>query len=911
MGALVRLRTQMRRTAIVTTSLLLLAAASAALQQPASSMPADLSTAELVARLGDLDFHVRDAATRRLIAMGPGVVDELRSALKSTSDPEIHHRVRYVLEHVVAPQRAVLLVRTDPDLDLAPGDVVTHVDGRRVERVAEFSRRLHESAGGATLRVRTPDGPREVGPVWLRQFPDPLNYVAPRGPVIANAVRLYATGYAEQAYAALQSLGSDIPPDELSLGLRARIAYTAGAAEAAKTLLKDASELVTPENSGDAWGSPSLLDLSGPGRAPAHLEWILWSRGDAPDIDRSNDPDLRLQRVLVPARRYLDTCAAAAEYWWTRYRQNAQDDDPHTAGGNMLAVTAWMLWEVDLQSECCRLIEPRSVILRRTTHGLRKWIRVQTDAWLKFFAGDERGALDSFSSDALNALRQSPRDPNWLIRNPRVAAMVALFLYRFPDEPQIDEFLDALLSGEHRGLAPFARWMLYGLDHRNHARIRADLHRILPELSDRQAPPVARAAGLLEYVQVQPDDDVMQAAQQRLQANSSADARNLALIDVLRRLVAGQLDEAAQALAACEDVAGARALAQTIDFRRRFSASGSANPGVGDPLMAVPLGMERAAWVVLARDGKLRTFDADRGESRILTPPSPTWFPGPLTWPWLGFDERSGRAWIYDRRRIVEVVRDDGLKLNIATDQIEPFDVLASPHFEAVHAMCEAFTGRETGDFLRADLRANQEFACDPDLPELAWARLTPDGGYTHIALRGGEHLLAAVDQATVWTSQTLADRLQLPRGPRFFPVITGEPERRIFLLSDQGLIELDPAAPETVRRIALPGPEPYPSLLPESVPYERRDPRWLYMARLPEDGGAVFRLTLETGVIEPTELINEVLSEGYYELISRDELRRQLDARLAARSLPPMAEIIADAEQRLVSGDVSEAPAP
>jgi hypothetical protein len=62
-----------------------------------------------------------------------------------------------------------------------------------------------------------------------------------------------------------------------------------------------------------------------------------------------------------------------------------------------------------------------------------------------------------------------------------------------------------------------------------------------------------------------------------------------------------------------------------------------------------------------------------------------------------------------------------------------------------------------------------------------------------------------------------------------------------VMLLSDQGLIRFDVAA-EKFARIDLPGDAPHAAVIPEWAPYDRRDPRFVYCARLPEEGGAVFR---------------------------------------------------------------------
>src|SRR5439155_5853126 len=103
------------------------------------------------------------------------------------------------------------------------------------------------------------------------------------------------------------------------------------------------------------------------------------------------------------------------------------------------------------------------------------------------------------------------------------------------------------------------------------------------------------------------------------------------------------------------------------------------------------------------------------------------------------------------------------------------------------------------------------------------------------------------VTTGKAWSSQWIALQLGLPTPPIFFAQALWPEEGDApvaILMTDQGLMRFD-VAHETVTRIAitLPGEEPYPRLIPESTPYERHDPRFVYCARLPEDGGGVYRL--------------------------------------------------------------------
>jgi hypothetical protein len=130
-----------------------------------------------------------------------------------------------------------------------------------------------------------------------------------------------------------------------------------------------------------------------------------------------------------------------------------------------------------------------------------------------------------------------------------------------------------------------------------------------------------------------------------------------------------------------------------------------------------------------------------------------------------------------------------------------------------------------------------------------------------------------------------------------------------LFLLSDQGLLRFEPVA-ERVTRMPLPADEPYPPLIPESVPYPRRDPRWVYFARLPapDAGGQVFRVVIAENRIQPVGILNPALPAEYFEVHSRADVRREIDAALARENVPPLLEFVADA-RRLTSTNAGAAP--
>ena len=149
--------------------------------------------------------------------------------------------------------------------------------------------------------------------------------------------------------------------------------------------------------------------------------------------------------------------------------------------------------------------------------------------------------------------------------------------------------------------------------------------------------------------------------------------------------------------------------------------------------------------------------------------PSPAWFPSPLNWPWLGCEESSGRVWIYDRRRVIEVCRPDNhtLALNINTSDIAGFDRYVRPIFSKLPVL--PVENQENSEFWRADLRAGLDYFSDPELPEIGLIRVLPnDERIVHVAMRGGPHLLLDTTTGKVWTSLWIAEQLGLATPPRF-----------------------------------------------------------------------------------------------------------------------------------------------
>jgi hypothetical protein len=877
---------------------------------PSTQPEADAELARLFDQLGAEDFRAREEATEKLIHMGAPVVAAAERRLEDESDAEIRVRLRFILENIAPPAQAILVIRVDPTSGLEPGDVITHINGRRV-RTAASLRRLFETDPRAMLRVRGRTGPREVGPLAPDDVVTIADYQSPRGEAIANVLRLYHTGFAERACELLEILPEAAPESELPAALRAIVAFTAGNGSAAVQMLGPTPEIVQPSGGENEWTTPSPLDLAGPGKAPFHLEWALWTRMEARARSPISDPDLRVQRVLVPAGRLVDALVLSARYWWSEFKQQLQNDMTVNQAGNLLAVCAWMFSDADLLSECMHLVEPRSRILARTQSGVRRWVRVQTDAWLPFLAGDPAGAVNAFYDDAREIL--SPPGPprgHMVIRNPRIAAQIAFFLYQTPDDPRVGELLEVVNHAGNPTLATYVYWMLFGLTERNEERVRRDLSAVLPNLSGPEAAAAARALALLEYACPTIDRQVLESARERITEAEDKQDREYwaAILDALQYLADGRGRDARQALAGLEDGLGLAVLRHTADFAADPPAGAANIPVLHAPLLAVPLGLNSEQWIVLTRDRRLTRFDAAAGMLSPLDKPSPTWLPGPLQWPWLSRDEKTGRVWVYDRRRLLELGVEPpsaAFRMNLRPNDIPLFERFVAAFVtqltDAVAGTPRA--GGECGEFLTDEVRAGAEFVSDPSLPELGFIRpLLSDERIVHAALRGGPHLLIDTVGGRCWSSQWFADKLGLDRPLRFqAEALPGAAPPLVFLMSDRGLVRFDPST-ETVKRLPLPGAVPFPEVVPESTPYARRDPRWVYFARLPWEGGQVYRLVLSEDRVEPVDMINEALPEGYYTSQSRAAIRARIDELLEEIGIAGRAEFIRDAIQTVES---------
>lgn len=866
----------------------------------------------LIADLGADPYPTREAAQSKLLAVGPAVRGQLEASLEKQTDPEICRRLQYILENIDPPRHGALVVRCDDGSGLFPGDIITHVNGRRVSGVGEVRQRMRGETAplGALLRVRGPEGPREVGPVHFSQIDSMLDYRAARGEEIAEIVRLYNNGYVEQAYERIRAFKGEPAEEEFSRFLKARIAYAAGDATTAFTLLGSGEEAINIARSGRAeWESPTALDLAGPGRAPLHIEWQLRSDPKKPNFQSASERDLRVQRILAPAQRISDAFLRAAQIWHDEYRDAlGEDEDINRMAGNQLAVCGWMLSDLGLRSECCRVIEPRSRILRSAPQGgIRKWVRVETDAWTPYFAGDAKGALDMFYDDAMDVLHRPPRpgESNVLIRNPYVAARIAFFLYQVPGDKRSDEALSVIGHHAHPLLNAYVDWMLFSLNETNQEQIRRHLQMLLPKMPDEAALPCARAVALLEYMQAKPDMEAMQAARQRIAAGPPGTERDTwtQAVDALIALSNGKLDEASQTLADCAEPYAVRTLRETAAFLASHADAVASHAALREARLIVSTGSSGKTWIALGRDRRLLLYNAETNTITAINKPLTTWFPGPINWPWINHDE-SGATWVYSRNRVIEIAMDDAapLKLNINWQDIAAFDHYVTPLFSRFAELVRAtpLLPGEDGEFLRRELLANVDYTIDPDLPEIAFIEpLSSDPRVVHVACRGGASMLVNWTTGKSVTSIELGKALNLSKPPTFFSQAVIENEKSapvVILFTDQGLARYD-FGDGVASLIPIPGDTPYPPLIPESAPYNRRDPRYVYCARLPEDGGQVYRLNVADFDVETVDMLNVTLPTHFYNLRRRSDIRAELDRRMNDLNLPKLEEFVQDVD--------------
>src|SRR5262249_58254894 len=101
------------------------------------------------------------------------------------------------------------------------------------------------------------------------------------------------------------------------------------------------------------------------------------------------------------------------------------------------------------------------------------------------------------------------------VRNPRIAARIAFFLYQTPDDPRVEDALAAVGHPTHPALDEYVKWMLLALDDSNEALVRRHLLSLLPKLADEAVAPVSRAAAVVRDGGRKPDPGRVAAAPPR------------------------------------------------------------------------------------------------------------------------------------------------------------------------------------------------------------------------------------------------------------------------------------------------------------------------------------------------------------------------------------------------------------
>lgn len=892
----------------------------------------------LIDQLDNPRYALRESATREIIRRGAANIDLLEQRLRTTDRAETRRRLRLILEHVAPPKYGVLVLAADEGIDLQPGDLITHADGRTVHNVLEFTELLDVRRDRILVRVASPTGGRELE---IPASPERLavaSYDLPLGNLLREAVQTFAAGRAEQAY----DLFTRTPQlaERAGPAFAARIAYASGAADAALTYLASvpaAIETVLLDTSRSVWDAPSRLTLAAPGTAPYELEFELWTQRLPEEVDVYGvDPDPRVQRVFVPARRFDAALVRSAELWQDVFRgalfAERMDRDLIRPAGNLLAVISWMCSEQSLLSECIRLVEPRSAMLDGSALGV--WVRVQTDSWLALLEGAPRTAVQRFWAPALRILSPpAGRANRSVIQNPVVAAQLGLFVHSDTDVEAMAIFRDQLTEVDGPARDAALDWTSYAATRENLREVRATT-RALVSTYESVLPNLALThAALIEYVS--PDPDVASLLQhvdatrpERPPADPAWSRPRRApiegLLPILVHLAANDLDAAARQLADAPPGAGARTLSDTIEFRRTLARVPDAPPHLARALVAVAAG-KPGHWFAVGADRSLYRVTPE-GATRFNPRPQRNvadiaWFPTPQSFPWLARDPESGQVWVYDRRRATAVTSSGDVlaAINVPRTAIHLFDALL-PFFGS--ALLEALTDEsgeksddsdsralpEDGSFRRAEIQAFASLVDDPDLPSVGWIDQVPGTEQVvHLALRGGPQFVYDATRDRIWSTRDAARALELTDPPRIVPrLLPGRPDDpRLVLYSTAGVILLNRDT-DRFERLALPTDNPHPPVVPEILPYERSDPRFIYVAEQPgaEVGaaGRVFRWVLADRHWEPLPHRVIAYPREFYALQRRSVLRERIETRLRDLGLPELEAMIEDA--RVVVSD-------
>jgi hypothetical protein len=875
----------------------------------------ELST--LIEQLGDDDYRQREAATSALLGRGAAIRADLQAALAQSEDPEILRRLHYVIEHVTPPRSGLIVLNIPADEMLTAGDIITHINDRRIPDDGDLSLIANPDEQDLTVQLWTPAGPETTRLKYLANLRAAVIYEPKTGAILAEIIRDFANGYPERARQKLLNTPMLNWSQQPSDRFRALLDYTVGihnpSIERWADTPQEAAALVSPTRqfniftTSTIWDRPAPIDLSIPHKAPFQLEWDLWNLAGKRMIVNPQDPDLRVQRVLVPAHRHIDALVRCAGIWWSQYRSNLPNETSNrTQAGNMLAVVSWMAYELDLLSECSQLIEPRSRYLRVSSRDINKWLRVHTDAWLPYLQGDPQAALDMFYEDALRILEHplQPNDPAVLTQNPAVAGRLAFFLYQFPGDERLRPTLETVNHPHQSARVDYVWWMCHALRAGNFDVIREHLAALAPNLPGKIVPRYARGMALLEYIADNPTPAAFANASELIAQHAEPDSRAalLAEVQTLNHLTAGEIDRAAETVQQAASTPGGAVLRETVTFRQWLATAPLNTLSDRAPLIAVPADPNRDTWIVMTSARQLMRYTRSTDQLIPITDNSADWFPGVLNWPWLGFELESGRVWAYARNSLHEInAASEAVQASLPPNQIAEFDRAVRPVFSKFAQALSA--GRplnpRDGQYLATDVKipaAPISLPTRPDVSELI--SLPGDARIVHLATRNGVHLLINTVRQRAWHQQDLGQAIDVEGFRWIMPVAARESESPLaYLLTDHGLMELDMETGQ-IRRRELPDLAADTPVVAEHLPYTRREPRYLYFAAAPEAGSAMYRLDRESDTIEKLETQHFGQRRSFTRQRSRSWIRAEIDRRLAEEGIPSLIDFIQTTEQ-------------
>jgi hypothetical protein len=398
---------------------------------------------------------------------------------------------------------------------------------------------------------------------------------------------------------------------------------------------------------------------------------------------------------------------------------------------------------------------------------------------------------------------------------------------------------------------------------------------------------------LLEWTRQHPSRNYFELALESIGQEPDAIERQRwnRIVSAMIALAGQKYEDALALLEDCPPGADTFLMEQTARFAAELLPDAANAAAVRNPIAVRAVHGTADTFLVLTRSHELVLYDRGTGELESLAPPTSPWYPSPLTWPWIGAADASDTMWCYGVRRLGTLAADKpAFAMNIRTGDIPDLHRYLPGHIDTLvaTAMAAPPPRGEEGEFLRGEIQANHRFVGDPDLPTLGFIESFANAPeLVQVTLRGGPDVLIDLPSGRAISSESLRERLKLDIAPRFFAkpllrVNAAAPDAKspVLLLSTAGLIRWNRATDE-VEHIPVPGEVQFPVLIPESTPYPHKDPRWAYFARLPAEGGQVFRLRVEEDRVETVNMVNESLPPNFYRAMSRQGLRDEIDLKL------------------------------